>query len=292
MDSLLRFLVRLRQIDRRVIAALTLLCLAVPLKVPLPLKMVPLPATKKLKTTIDELPPGKLVVITCDWEAGTKGECEPLTTTVMDYLMRQNRPFAIVSFAQQGAKLGQQVAFKLAAKHQKEYGRDWINWGYKPNYDKTLLAMMTDLPGTIKEDINGTPVAQLTLMQGVRTLKDVGMLYNVAGSGLLDMYIQFCSGDITLAQACTAVMGPERYPYLQSGQIKGLLVGLGGAAQFEQLTEFKDEFGNPRGKGLQRMGSQSLGHLLVMFLIVIGNLAVWAEKRVGAAPPPVAGEEG
>jgi hypothetical protein len=34
------------------------------------------------------------------------------------------------------------------------------------------------------------------------------------------------------------------------------------------------------------MGSQSLGHLLVMVLIVLGNVGVWANRRLGLQPTP------
>lgn len=276
-------LIRLRQVDRRFVSLLVLLILALPLIVKVDLPIIPLPPTEKLKDFIDALPQDKLIVIACDWEAGTKGECDPLTTAVMDYLMREGRPFAIFSLIPQGPELAQIIAERLAAKHGVKYGEAWINWGYRPNYATTLIAMMNNLPGTIKTDIRGDDVTRFPMMQGIKSLKDVGLLYNVTGTGILQLYIQFCSG-VALAQGCTAVVGPELYPYLQSGQIKGLLVGLGGAAQFERLTEFKDEDGSPGGQGSRRMGSQSLGHLLVMVLIVLGNLGAWASERAARRP--------
>ncbi len=247
------------------------------------LPIIPLPPTKQLKTFIDALPPDKLIVIACDWEAGTKGECDPLTTAMMDYLMREGRPFAIFSLIAQGPELAQSIAEDLARQHGVKYGEAWINWGYRPNFATTLIAMMSDLPGTIKTDIRGVDVTTYPMMRGLKSLKDAGLLYNVTGTGILQLYIQFCSGT-ALAQGCTAVVGPELYPYLQSGQIKGLLVGLGGAAQFETLTGFTDVNGTPGGQGSRRMGSQSLGHLLVMLLIVLGNLGAWASERESRKP--------
>lgn len=278
--KLLRWLGRFREIDRRVISLLTLLMLALPLIVRVNLPIVAFPATAQLKNYIDQLPPDKLVVLACDWDASVKGECDPLTTTVMDYLMRENRPFAIFSLIPQGTELAEVIAQDLSIKHGKEYGKDWINWGYRPNFTTTLIAMMNDLPATLKTDTRNVALTEYPMMAGVRSLKDVGLIYNITGTGILALYIQFCGG-VPLAQGCTAVVGPELYPYLQSGQIVGLLVGLGGAAQFETITEFRGPNGEVGGQGLQRMGSQSLGHLLIMILIVMGNLGLWAARKQG-----------
>lgn len=276
---MLELLARSRQIDRRVISVATLLMLALPLVVPLPLKMVAFPATKALKAFIDKLPPDKVVVIATDWDSATKGECQPQTAAMMDYLFKTKRKFAIYGFSPQGPEIAQKLAEKLALKYGAKYATDWVNWGYKPNTMTTLIGMMNDLPGILKTDIKQTPLTKDPISSKLHSLKDAGLLFEVTGTGILNTYLQFCAG-VPLANGCTAVIGPEQYPYMQSGQLKGLLVGLGGAAQFETVTEFKDENGKFGGEGLRGMGSQSLGHLLVMLLIVLGNLGVWAQRRV------------
>lgn len=283
---MLPLLVKLRQIDRRVISVLVILVLATPLVFRLHLPVVAFPATMQLKQTIDAVPRDKLIVLAMDWDSSTRGECGPLTTSMMDYLMRENRPFAIFSFIQQGPELSQQIAEELAKRYGKRYGEHWLNWGFNPGTATTLMAMMNDLPGTLKTDIRKTDLRTHPLMAGVHTLKDVGLLYEVTGTGLLDAYIQFCAG-VPMAHGCTAVIGPQQYNYLQSGQIKGLLVGLGGAAQFEKVTDFRDAGGRPGGVATQRMGSQSLGHLLVIVLIIVGNLGVWASRRLGLSETPL-----
>lgn len=285
------WLVRFRSVDRRVINTLVVLVLAFPILVRFPLPMVPFNETKKLKEYVDSLAPGKLVVIACDWEAGTKGECEPLTAAMIDYLFRRGQPFAIFSLVPQGTELGQGVAERLAVKHRKQYGVDWINWGYRPQVVTTLIAMMNDVPGLLKKDIRDVDLTTYPMMKGVKSLRDVGLIYEVTGTSLVEAYVQFCAG-VPLAEGCTAVMGPEMYPYMQSGQMKGLLVGLGGAAQFETVTDFRDEEGQLGGQGLRGMGSQSLGHLLVMVLIVLGNLGLWAERRLQSERPIGRAESG
>ena len=280
---MLRVLVKLWNIDRRIVSGLVLLVLALPLVVPMRLPIVVLPATEQLRRTIDAVPRDKLIVLAMDWDSSVQGECRPLTTALIDYLMRENRPFAIFALIAQGPELTESIAEELAVRNHKQYGEAWVNWGYRPNYQTTLIAMMNNLPDTIKTDIHQRPLSDYPLMKGVRSLKDVGLIYEVTGTGLLDVYVQFVGG-VPLAQGCTAVIGPQQYPLLQSGQLKGLLVGLGGAAQFETLTGYRGPKGETGGEGIRRMGSQSLGHLLVMALIVLGNLGAWAAGQLAAKP--------
>lgn len=286
MQRLWRTLAWFRTIDRRVISTLTLLMLAVPLLVPMKLPMFAMAPVKALKAYIDQLDQDELIVIAVDWDSGTKGECGPQTTAILDYLMRQKRPFAIVGFAAQGPTLAQDIAVSLAAKHGVSYGQAWINWGYKTNLVTTLNAMMNDLTSIVKADIiTGRPITEFPMMEGVHSLKDVGLLIEITGATYIDSYLRY-TGGVPLAHACTAVIGPEAYPYLQSGQFKGLLVGLGGAAQFEEITGFEDDDPIPGGEARKRMGSQSLGHLLIMLLIVLGNLGAYGARRLGPDAPP------
>ena len=75
---------------------------------------------------------------------------------------------------------------------------------------------------------------------------------------------------------CTGVSAPEYYPYYQAGQLSGLLGGLGGAAKYEARVGVK-------GNATAGMPAQSMGHLAVIALILMGNvLYVVNKKKVGA----------
>ena len=74
----------------------------------------------------------------------------------------------------------------------------------------------------------------------------------------------------------TAIMTPDLYPFHQSGQVEGFLGGLVGAADYEYLTE------SP-GEAMAGMNVQSLGHLFILGLVLLGNIVYfygrYAEKR-------------
>ena len=70
----------------------------------------------------------------------------------------------------------------------------------------------------------------------------------------------------------TAVQAPELYPYLQSGQVRGLLGGMAGAAEYEKSTGVT----GPATKG---MDAQSSAHVFIMFLILLGNAIYFARRN-------------
>jgi hypothetical protein len=66
-------------------------------------------------------------------------------------------------------------------------------------------------------------------------------------------------------------MAPEFFPYLQAGQIRGMLGGMAGAAQYEALLKRADT-------ATKGMDAQSMAHLLIIALIVFGNV-LWMSAR-------------
>lgn len=60
--------------------------------------------------------------------------------------------------------------------------------------------------------------------------------------------------------------------YIRSGQLKGFLGGLRGAAEYELLV------GAP-GKGCAGMDAQSLGHVTIIVFLILGNIGYFAAKK-------------
>jgi hypothetical protein len=67
-------------------------------------------------------------------------------------------------------------------------------------------------------------------------------------------------------------MGPQNEPYYQSGQLAGLLSGLRCAAEYEVRS------GHP-GRAAAGMDAQSLGHVVIILAICLGNLAYFLNAR-------------
>jgi hypothetical protein len=277
----------LQRIDRRLIYLLVALLVTLPLFIPFKPKLSVSPEARQLFDFIEQMPRDKLVLIAVDWDAGTRGENWPQTEAVITHLLRTKRKFAIFGFAIQGPQFAQNIADKWSKVYGGKYGKDWCNWGYQAGYDTTLRAMAQNIPAAVKTDIRGTPVSKLPMMAKVRDFQDVGLIAEFTGSGYLDMYLQRVPGT-PLAQGCTAIIAPEQYTYLRSGQLKGLLVGMRGAAEYEQLLEEQDKAKRVKARaGVERvsrrarlgMNAQSMAHLLIMVLIILGNIGMAAARK-------------
>ena len=86
-------------------------------------------------------------------------------------------------------------------------------------------------------------------------------------------------------------MVTDAIPYVESGQLKGILAGMPGAAEYEKMVyDFmvKEQNNNNKyinsekdiikGKAYARMSAQSIAHLLMVLFIIIGNIIrdIWA----------------
>lgn len=138
-----------------------------------------------------------------------------------------------------------------------------------------MLSVAEDIPGTFPQDFFGTPVAEIPMLSGIRSLRDMGMIVAVsAGYPGVKEWIQQVGTrfNTTIGGGVTAVTAPEMYPYIQSGQLVGLLSGMKGAGEYEQLVD------RP-GLGVAGMVAQSSVHVMVVAFIVFANVVFFLEKR-------------
>lgn len=267
-----------QQINPRIIYLILGLLIAFQLLYPLRLPMVVGREAMGLYQAVEEVPPDKIIVIGAEWEAGTQGENAPQTEAVIRHCMSKGKKIAILGMALQGPRLVEQIAQGVAEEYERTYGVDWCNWGYKAGGENMLMAWAKDIPATIQEDARGTEISQLPMMAQVQDINDVGLIIEFTGSASLDLWLQFIEGvyKTPMGYGCTGVMGPEAYPYLDSGQLQGLLLGLKGAAEYEKLVKY-------HGRATYEMAAQSVAHLLIIGLIVLGNLgylmARWRRRR-------------
>lgn len=74
--------------------------------------------------------------------------------------------------------------------------------------------------------------------------------------------------------SCTSVSTPQMVNNFQSGLLVGNIGGLGGAAYLEKMH---GELGAATGG----MDSQSLGHIIIIIFIILGNIGYFGAKRAG-----------
>jgi hypothetical protein len=235
------------------------------------------PEAKALYKAVEAVPNNKIVILSLEYEAGTLGENLPQTRALMNHLMKSGKRFAIMGFEPIGPVYGQIEADELAAKWHRPYGKYWVNWGYRTAYVQTLKAMAKDVAAAIRTDHRGVPLSKLPVMRGIHSPKDAGLVIDITPSTYYEAWMAFFTGPakVKMAVAPTAVMVSDIFPYLDSGQMVGMLKGLAGAAQYEALV-----FGRTsRERGITWMTSVSMTHILIIALIILGNATEIITRR-------------
>lgn len=271
----MKILDRLLNIDPRIMYGLLMLIIVVLLAAPIRMSVGSSKAVTGIYDAVEDLPKDKIVIISIVWSSSTLSENGPQTEAVMRHLFKRGVKFALLPWDQQGAQLAYDSAEKLSREMGKKYGVDWCSWGYRvPYFIQALPALAKNIPGYIGKDQFGTDVKKLPMMRGVKSIRDVGMVVEITGSKTLDSWIMFVQGvyGTPIAYATTLVGAPEGFNYLDAHQIVGMLSGLPGAGQYEQLLNY-------RGFGQTASAALSGALLLTISLIILGNVGLLAQRR-------------
>jgi hypothetical protein len=272
----MNFFEKLQHIDRRIMYLLLALVIAAPLIWQAELPIIVSPAVQGAYDAVEAVPPDQIAVISIVWDSGTVAENRPQTEALMRHMFMRNKKFAVLAFAPQGSKMAYDSGERIAEEMHKEYGVDWVHWGYKPggSMPTTIISMARDIPGTIGKDANGTPISQIPMMKGIKDIHDVGLIAEMTPSGTLEYWIAYVYGPYRtpLVYGPTAVMAPEGFNPLDAGQIKGMLTGMKGAAEYEKLLGRKDF-------ATRAAGALSTSHVLIILLIVAGNIGYVSAQR-------------
>lgn len=227
--------------------------------------------------TVRNLPEGGTVVIDVEYRTDSVVEMNPMLIMVFRQAVQKGIKAIVWAGVDEGANLAYAVLTPLAQELGAEYGKDWVNLGFKPISDATLQKMVDDFPEAVAySDINGTPLEKLPIMDGFTSITQADLivcLSNVTPSPAMSTarMVTIPTGT-RLVVGCGSVAVPNEMPFFQSGQYSGLLCGLRGVAEYELLME-------QPGTAIMGMDSQSAAHMLVILLIVLGNLGYFLDKR-------------
>ena len=260
--------------DRRWIYVIMALLVLVPLLWPLNLPLEPSPPVRAYHDVIAALSPGSTVLMSCDFDPASRPELEPMTRTTLRQLFRQHCKVVVVVLYPGGARLVDEIVQEVARENRQVEGVDYVNLGYKAGNEAVMVLMGQSIAGTFPRDYNGRDVTGLPIMQSVRNYSSCALLVSLSvGYPGTKEYVQQVQGrfHIPVIGGVTAVSAPTLYPYLQTGQLSGMLGGMAGAAEYEDLR-FE------RGMASRGMDAQSLAHLFIVLCIVLGNLAQWERK--------------
>lgn len=271
----MKLLEKLQKIDRRIIYLILALSIVLPLLFPIGFPVDITQNTQDVYDLVDKLPAGSVVLLSYDWDAASAPELLPQAEALTRHILDKKLKLVAIALWNQGATFADRVHNTVAPEVGAVYGEDYVNLGYRPGQAVVLNSLARDIHATFPEDVARTKTANIPMMKDIRSIEDIDLVISLsAGDPGLRTYIEQIGAQyaVTITGGVTAVSVPGMLPYLQSGDLVGLLAGMSGAAQYENLID------RP-GLGLGGMDAQSISHLVIIAFILIGNIAYLAGGR-------------
>lgn len=266
---------RFLRIDRRIIFAIITIAVIVSLVLRFEL---PIPASEPVQgiyEKVESLPEGSHVMIAFDYDPSSKEELQPMAVAFLHHCFSRNLKVIGMTHYPGAPGLAEQAMTSVANLYQKKYGEDYVFLGYKPGSASLIINMGENLYTAFPKDFYGNDTTTLPVLQGVDSLREINFLFDLAAGTTIETWIVFGKEKykFELGAGCTAVMGPDMYPFLQSKQLRGLLGGLKGAAEYEALVKKK-------ANAVSGMRPQSVVHVIIILFVIFGNIIYFTSRRV------------
>lgn len=282
-----------KELDRRLIYLLVLLALCAPLVYRYSVPPARMDSAEKFFEVVKglQVKPGEVALVAMDFGPNIIAENGPQAEVIIEHLMRKRVPIALFSIYSQAepflVTIPEDIAKRLMQEfpgERWEYGKDWVNLGYRPGGFLIVQAIpkSENLVELFSKDVRGNKLSDLPAFRDVKKLENIKLFAQFTGLvGTFDTYVQFLQKKTyrpVFGHGCTSITIPEAYIYLDSGQIKGLLEGIAGAAWYSALLNREYPGRKPDRSGAINTGL-GIAHLVVILLVVLGNLATFLQRR-------------
>ncbi len=266
----------LLNIDRRVIFVFVALGIIIPTLSSYDLPIKPTRNVRAIYDTIEEVgTKNGTVLISFDYGPGSMPEVQPMALSVLRHCFRKNVKVVGMSHWPTAVGLAQEAFDTTAKEYGAQYGEDYTYLGYKPGGGSLVINMGNNFHDAFQKDPQGNNTTELSVTKNIKGLADFDYVICLASGNTPDgIWIPFGQEryKFKFGIGCTAVMAPDQFPYLQSGQMNGMMGGLAGAAEYETLVQTS-------GTATKGMRPQSVVHLIIILFIVLGNVMYFLYGR-------------
>jgi hypothetical protein len=276
------FIDKISQLDRRWIFLMIALSVWLPLWFSFDMPVKISPHVEDVYEALAAIPEGSTVLCSYEYGPSTMPEVDPMARSVMRYLFGRGHKIVVMCLWPDGAFMSRDLLEDVAVgEFGLEYGVDYVNLGYKAGNEVVIKSIAESFTRTFPVDTRGRNLSDYPIMQGIENLANIDFIFSFSAGypGTVE-WVQYAADpyDKPMSTGCTAVQVTEVVPFVQSGQCKGILGGLSGAAEFELLLVEKN-LAETTGTATAAMSAQSVAHMVVVLFIVIGNIAYFMERK-------------
>lgn len=307
------FFEKMQSLDRRWIYLVVALSIILPLVIPFNARTYVTEPTSDVYEKIDSFHDreDRAILMCFSHDASTMAELFPMEVSILRHCFERNVKVLTICFMPAAKPLMDYAINTAKEDYDIQSGVNYVNFGYKPYglFLPILLGMGDDIAKAVETDDQGRKVENLPIMQNITNYNEMNLVIDFAASAAVFSWITYARARFgaNVAAGITAVMAADNYPYLQSGQLLGMLSGLKGAAEYEKLLDVfamhKDENGNPDPREFSQeiikeswinlsdidnrtyktarigMNAQTVAHIMIIVFIIVGNVGYFMSKK-------------
>ena len=237
---------------------------------------------EKLFRKVDSFEPGTRILLSFDFDPGSDAELTPMGVALLRHCFKKKLIPVVMTHYPTGVELARKTLQDAVDESEKLWGEkkvsgeDYVFLGFRPGDVNLVINMGENLKGAFEVDYYGKPTEEMPALKGIRSLKDLKLVICLSSSAWVEFWILYGADRFKFAYGAgaTGVMVPDLYPWLDSGQMMGMLGGLRGAADYETLLK-------KEGRGTLGMSGQSAAHMLVIVLILVANVRYAYRRMTG-----------
>lgn len=234
---------RMQNLDRRYIYIVVAVAIIIPLLIPFNTKTYVTEPTANIYKKIDSFAgrEDQAILMSFNHDASTMPELFPMEVAILRHCFERDVKVFTICFLPQAAPLVDYAINTAKEGYDVISGVDYLNFGYRPFALQLpiILGMGEDISEALETDSEGRKVENLEIMENIRNYDDMNLVVDFSGSASIQTWIIYARAKFgaNIAAGITAVMVADNYPYLQTGQLIGMLRGLKGAAEYEKLVD-------------------------------------------------------
>jgi len=263
-----------RELDVRWVFLALAAALTLAVRFPFSQPITPSPAVKAVYDYIEALPEGSTILIATDYDPQARAEVVPITQALLRHAFSRGIRVIGMTFWPDGAPLGARLFRDIGDEYGKTSGVDYVYLGYKfGGMAQVITNMGESFTSAFPADPEGNRTATMPVFEEVRNLRSVDYLIDIAAGETVTAWVMYGADKyrIPMAAGCTAVVGPDLYVFMNTGQLNGLIAGLRGAADYEVLIGSPD-------LGVRGMPAQSAAHGMIVLFVIVANVLYFRKR--------------
>lgn len=266
---------KLINLDRRYIFLIIALTVIIPMLLTIKLPVPVSARTQSIYDFLESSPENTPIMFAFDYGPGSMAELQPMAIAMLHHAFRKKLKVIGMALWPEGAGLGYKAVQKVAQEYDAVEGEDYVFLGFRPRAANVLLLMGEDIRKAFAVDYRNVAIDEIPMMKDIKNYDDIALVITFgAGSPGPDTWVAYANArfDQKIATGVTGVIVSQLYPYLDTGQLIGLMRGMRGAAEYETLINRLDE-------GSKGMSIQFFVHIVFILMILFCNIAYFIIRR-------------